>query len=214
MLDSPCSRGRVRFPTGGRARAGGSSPRAAPRRMRRGVPADPNDGLRPSNRSRRYSPDGRGRHGRMPGRASTGLAMCPEASERSLGGRSENDSPSDGTRRGPRGPRRGRGALPAAHPRRRPAVPPSPARPRRPGHPPRPARPLSPPSRPAASTFTYPGARDPAVEDLSLTVAPGEFVVLIGPNGCGKSTAAAPPGGTPRAGRRPGRDRRPARRRA
>ena len=27
-----------------------------------------------------------------------------------------------------------------------------------------------------------------AVEDIDLTVAPGEFVSLIGPSGCGKST--------------------------
>ena len=36
--------------------------------------------------------------------------------------------------------------------------------------------------------FTYPDGRAPAVEGVSLTVAPGEFVVLIGANGTGKST--------------------------
>ena len=36
--------------------------------------------------------------------------------------------------------------------------------------------------------FTYPGGRLAAVEDISFTVAPGEFVVLIGANGTGKST--------------------------
>lgn len=37
-------------------------------------------------------------------------------------------------------------------------------------------------------SFTYPENRDKAVDDLSLTVHPGEFVVLCGPSGCGKST--------------------------
>ncbi len=36
--------------------------------------------------------------------------------------------------------------------------------------------------------FTYPDGRVPVVEDISFTVAPGEFVVLIGANGTGKST--------------------------
>jgi len=35
----------------------------------------------------------------------------------------------------------------------------------------------------------YPGQRDPAVTDLSFTVAPGETCVLVGPSGCGKTTA-------------------------
>ncbi|MGH2661692.1 MAG: ABC transporter ATP-binding protein [Actinomycetota bacterium] len=34
----------------------------------------------------------------------------------------------------------------------------------------------------------FPGARDPAVRDLSLEVAEGETVVLVGPSGCGKTT--------------------------
>lgn len=37
-------------------------------------------------------------------------------------------------------------------------------------------------------TFTYPGAHDAAVAGISLSVASGEFVVLIGANGTGKST--------------------------
>ncbi len=36
--------------------------------------------------------------------------------------------------------------------------------------------------------FTYPGGRSAVVEGISFTVAPGEFVVLIGANGTGKST--------------------------
>jgi osmoprotectant transport system ATP-binding protein len=34
----------------------------------------------------------------------------------------------------------------------------------------------------------FPGARAPAVRDLSLEVAEGETVVLVGPSGCGKTT--------------------------
>src|SRR5688572_10126710 len=34
----------------------------------------------------------------------------------------------------------------------------------------------------------FPGARAPAVSDLSLDVPEGEIVVLVGPSGCGKTT--------------------------
>ncbi|MFV2019268.1 ABC transporter ATP-binding protein [Micromonospora sp. LOL_023] len=38
-------------------------------------------------------------------------------------------------------------------------------------------------------TWTYPYADAPSLRELSLAVAPGEFVVLCGASGCGKSTA-------------------------
>ena len=37
-------------------------------------------------------------------------------------------------------------------------------------------------------SFSYPGGSVPALSDLSLSVAPGEFLVLCGESGCGKST--------------------------
>ncbi|MGM9612695.1 MAG: ABC transporter ATP-binding protein, partial [Butyricicoccus sp.] len=37
-------------------------------------------------------------------------------------------------------------------------------------------------------TFSYPEQRKHVLEDISLTVQPGEFLVLCGPSGCGKST--------------------------
>ncbi|MFM1993548.1 MAG: hypothetical protein RL537_237 [Actinomycetota bacterium] len=34
----------------------------------------------------------------------------------------------------------------------------------------------------------YPGTDEPAVENFSMTVQPGELVMLVGPSGCGKTT--------------------------
>ena len=41
----------------------------------------------------------------------------------------------------------------------------------------------------AEATKRYPGAEQPAVDALSLTVPAGEICVLVGPSGCGKTTA-------------------------
>lgn len=37
-------------------------------------------------------------------------------------------------------------------------------------------------------TFQYPGAKRPAVENVSLTIRPGEIIAIVGPNGAGKTT--------------------------
>lgn len=39
-----------------------------------------------------------------------------------------------------------------------------------------------------AVTKHYPGQRDPAVEEFSITIPAGEVVVFVGPSGCGKTT--------------------------
>ena len=36
--------------------------------------------------------------------------------------------------------------------------------------------------------FTYPGAKEPAVNDLEFSVEDGEIFGFLGPNGAGKST--------------------------
>jgi len=39
-----------------------------------------------------------------------------------------------------------------------------------------------------AVSFTYPGAREPALRDISLHIRPGQSLALVGENGAGKST--------------------------
>ena len=58
-----------------------------------------------------------------------------------------------------------------------------------------------------AVTFAYPGETEPTVRDLSLTLSRGDKLGLLGPNGCGKTTALrlllgelAPDSGTVRHG--------------
>jgi energy-coupling factor transporter ATP-binding protein EcfA2 len=37
-------------------------------------------------------------------------------------------------------------------------------------------------------TYTYPGASNPSIRDVSISVEKGQFVLITGPSGCGKTT--------------------------
>ena len=37
-------------------------------------------------------------------------------------------------------------------------------------------------------TFTYPGAEEPTLKNLSVEIEQGDFLAIVGNNGCGKST--------------------------
>ena len=37
-------------------------------------------------------------------------------------------------------------------------------------------------------TYTYPGAPQPTLQDISIQIPKGDFLAVVGNNGCGKST--------------------------
>ena len=39
-----------------------------------------------------------------------------------------------------------------------------------------------------ALTYTYPGAAQPTLKNISLQIEQGDFLAVVGNNGCGKST--------------------------
>ena len=42
-------------------------------------------------------------------------------------------------------------------------------------------------------TYTYDGEAAPVLRDISLTVKPGDFVLILGPSGCGKHSPGCGP---------------------
>ncbi len=51
-----------------------------------------------------------------------------------------------------------------------------------------PARPGAPAVRLTGVCKTYPGAKQPALQDVTLDILQNEFFTLLGPSGCGKTT--------------------------
>lgn len=41
-------------------------------------------------------------------------------------------------------------------------------------------------------TYSYPAAKSPILKNISLTVEDGDFLAVVGNNGCGKSTFCKP----------------------
>ena len=41
-------------------------------------------------------------------------------------------------------------------------------------------------------TYSYPGAAHPALQDITVCVEQGDFLAIVGNNGCGKSTFCKP----------------------
>ena len=41
-------------------------------------------------------------------------------------------------------------------------------------------------------TYSYPAAETPILKDITLQVEKGDFLAIVGNNGCGKSTFARP----------------------
>ena len=37
-------------------------------------------------------------------------------------------------------------------------------------------------------TYSYPGAAQPALRDITVNIEQGDFLAIVGNNGCGKST--------------------------
>ena len=162
LVDSPCLRGRVRFPTGGRAsRKRGRAHERPDARMRR-ASADPSGGQRVApHRSRRYSPDER-RRGRC--RLAVAPPRLPRSAATGASGRTMQTQPDRGTEPCPTG------------------IGANPARDRSGSR----SRAIA----VDGVSFAYRAERPVARRSpgSSFEVGRGELVALIGANGTGKST--------------------------